>query len=143
MYDGIGVAGDFLGVAALAETMVDAEIYYSITRWSATLFSRGTKMVMGYFESIEDASRSGEAGKYAVQLAQSRIIGLNAVKELLLKAQFVEWVNRLIQQAVNNRSEADIRNEYEKAIKIVYEIAKKCGMRLSGHLPMYYDFNTE
>lgn len=139
VYDVAVMAIDVTGVTALAKGMVEAEIYYSIADGSITLFNKGTKMVAGYFESIKENTDSGEAGKYAVQLAQARIIGLNSVKNLALGAKLIGWIaNKII-----GRSDESIRNEYNTAINNVYNIAKKCGMVISENLPMYSDFNTK
>ena len=131
VYDVAVLAIDVTGVTALAKGMVEVEIYYSIADGSITLFNNGTKMVAGYFESIKEITDSGEAGKYAVQLAQARIVGLNSVKKLALGAKLVGWIaNKII-----GRSDEDIKNEYNTAINNVYDIAKKCGMVLSENLP--------
>ena len=92
-------------------------------------------MVAGYFESIKESTDSGEAGKYAVQLAQARIVGLDSVRSLVQSGKAVEWIARLIAQAFTNRTDEVIREEYKTAIQTVYNIAAKCGMSLSDNLP--------
>lgn len=131
VYNAANGAASLVGTAQLAKGMVEAEIYYSIADGSRSLFNNGIKMVAGYFESIKEANDSGEAGKYAVQLAQARIIGLNSVKNLALGAKAVGWIARHI----TGRSDDAIRNEYNTAINNVYNIIKKCGMVVSENLP--------
>ncbi|MBQ3446418.1 MAG: VWA domain-containing protein, partial [Synergistaceae bacterium] len=134
-----------LGLADLARTMITAEVYYSITDGSRALFNQRTTMLSnGYIESANDVYSAEEAGKYALQLAQSRITGVNAVLDFLKGGKLIGWLNRLIDWLFYDRSEEDITNEYKAAIKDVYDIARKCGMHLSDELPMYDepDVNT-
>ena len=131
VYNAANVALSLAGTAQLAKGMVEAEIYYSLADGSRTLFSNGINMVAGYFESTKEITDTGEAGKYAVQLAQARIVGLNSVKNLALGAKAVGWIARQL----TGRSDEAIRTEYNTAISNVYNIAKKCGMILSENLP--------
>ncbi|MBQ7593501.1 MAG: VWA domain-containing protein [Synergistaceae bacterium] len=131
---------NILGLADLANTMVKAEIYYSIADGSRTLFNKTTRMINGYFESINDIYSGEEAGKYALQLAQSRIVGLDAVKEFLIHGKILGWVNRFINLLFNDRTKEAIENEYIAAINDLYEVAKKCELKLSDNLPYYNEY---
>ncbi|MBR1657694.1 MAG: VWA domain-containing protein [Synergistaceae bacterium] len=135
VYNAAKTSIELTGVALQARTMIEAEIYYSIADGSRTLFNKGVTMVAGYFESIKETTDSGEAGKYAVQLAQARIVGLDSVRSLVQSGKLVEWVGRLIAQAFTGRTDEVIKREYETAIQTVYDVAEKCGMNLSDKLP--------
>lgn len=118
------------GIQEGYDTLLNAQIYYAITDASRNLFSEAVELVNGYLQSkIEGDS----ATKYAVQIAQSRIAGVETVKKYLLNGKLV---SKLIGWVVN-KSEDDIKKEYEQAIKTIHSIAEKCRLGLSDNLPRY------
>lgn len=141
VYDGIKAAWSLTGAADMGKTMVAAEVYYSIASWSRAFFLDGTTIKAGYYESVKDSYETDEAGKYAVQLAQARIVGLEAVKGLVTHGKISGAIYRIIEQLLNGKSKKDFEREYNNAIDSVYTIAKKCGMRLSENLPRYEENN--
>ena len=112
------------------DTIAEAQIYYAITDASRNIFAGTVDLVNGYLESKIEGNI---ANKYAVQLAQSRIVGVDLVKEYLLNGKLASWIIGLIV----NKSQDYIRQEYEEAISNVYDIARKNILELSDKLPNY------
>ena len=118
------------GVTEGYNMLVDTQVYYAITWASAVLFEETVDVVNGW---IEPKTESDLASKYVLQLAQSRIVGIDRVKEYLLNGKFMSWLINL----VVNKTEEEIEAEYNGAIKKIYDIAKKCRLELSDKLPLY------
>ena len=72
--------------------------------------------------------------KYAVQIAQSRIVGLKRVLDYLLDGGLFGWLDR------GKEDEAKTKSDYKGKIDEVYNISKKCGLKLSDKLPYYNEY---
>ncbi|MBR0076687.1 MAG: VWA domain-containing protein [Synergistaceae bacterium] len=116
------------GINDATQTRINAQVYFAIVYTGRILFNELVNLYL-------DEESPGM--KYAVQIAQSRIVGLDNMKRFLLNGKW--WnANGLFNLVHNeNKSTEEITTEFDKAIKSVYEIAKKCKMQLSNQLPLY------
>lgn len=133
VYKAAKAAFTIAGVTQRAKTIVEAQAYYRITDGSREKLDEKITIRNGYFEYDDQDEET--VLKYAVQLAQGRIVGLDSVMGYLSTGRIASFFDR--GWFGNHKSKEDIINEYHAAIKEVYEVAKKSNLMLSSNLPLY------
>ena len=130
LYD---ISLSFLGINDSSKARINVQSYFSIAYESRNLFYSAVNFAGSYWES---KSEGDGASKYAVQLAQSRIVGVNTMKDYLLNGKLTSGLMELL----HGKSSAEVKEEYEGAIQKIYDIAKKCKLKLSEKLPLYGEY---
>ena len=104
---------------------------------------------LGNFESIyfsvTNSAEKEEATKYLVQLAQSRIVGLNTVMGYITDGGPAGWVDRGSPPwpfgiDEDNQKKEQITRAYETAIEEVYKAVKNWKLTISDKLPYYNNY---
>ena len=133
-----------LGVTERAKTIVEAQIYYSITNGSSHMLDKLGNFESIYF-SVTNSAEKEEATKYLVQLAQSRIVGLNTVMGYITDGGPAGWVDRGSPPwpfgiDEDNQKKEQITRAYETAIEEVYKAVKNWKLTISDKLPYYNNY---
>ena len=128
----VSSAGSVVGLNARAKTIIESEAYYRITEGSV----RSLRPMLSFSGNVfEFKSEHNEAViKYAVQVAQSRIVGLKRVLDYLLDGGIAGFFDR------GGVSKSQTESDYKTKIQSVYGTAKECVLKLSDALPYYSDY---
>ena len=124
-----------LGISTRADTLIAAQTYYGLTRSSMVMADLLGSFKNGHF-NLFDASTGEEFQKYAVQLAQGRIVGLNVIMNYLSDGSAASYSDRggLLNK---QRTPEEIKEEYKHAISEVYKVIKHWNLKVSDQLPFF------
>ena len=136
-YKAAKLAFTIAGVTQRAKTIVEAQVYYHVAHGSIVKLGELITYANGLFELKDNNTDPADVNKYIIQLAQSRITGLNTVMEYITHGSLAGVIDRLF----FNRSKEDIEEDHKGMIGEVYEVAKKCKVKLSESLPFYNDYS--
>ncbi|MBQ7216115.1 MAG: VWA domain-containing protein [Synergistaceae bacterium] len=128
----VSAAGSIVGLNARAKTIIESEAYYRITEGSV----RSLRPMLSFRGNVfEFKSEHNEAViKYAVQVCQSRIVGLKRVLDYLLDGGIAGFFDR---GGVTKELKESM---YKSRIQQVYDAAKNCMLKLSDALPYYSEY---
>ena len=130
-----------LGISSRAETLVAAQAYYALTSGSRVMMDSLGLLNNGHVD-LQNGNSQEEYEKYAVQLAQSRIVGLNKIMKYLSDGSPASYsdLGGLLNK---KRTPEEIEEEYENAIAEIYKVIKKWTLTVSDQLPFYSDYGTK
>ena len=128
----VKAAGSFAGLNARARTIIEGEAYYRITEGCAATLRPMLNFKGDLFEFSDENKEA--VIKYAVQIAQSRIVGLKRTLDYLLDGGVAAFFDR------GGDSKKQTEADYKSKIQKVYDVAKNCMLDLSEALPFYSDY---
>ena len=131
IYQFVKALADLAGFDDRAQAIVQSHIFYAIADGSSTLLNDVINFTGSNYFEYEQESESIYI-KYAVQLLQARIIGINNMKNYLLSGRFVAWFDKTFGWHIDNN---DVKTRYNNAINLVYDIANYFGWTLSDQMP--------
>ena len=129
----VKAAGSILGLNARAKTIIESEAYYRITEGSV----RSLKPMLNFSGNLFEFKNENQEAviKYAVQVAQSRIVGLKRVLDYLLDGGIAGYFDR------GGVSAELTKILYKSKIQSIYGAAKDCMLKLSDALPYYSEYS--
>lgn len=138
VYDGVKITLDITGITANAKLFVVTRTVNSITNGCISIIEANVTKnqgMMGAFFSCK-TDRTDFVFKHIAQLAQSRIVGENKIRERLLKNDLGAWGDRLLEGA----SKDEVESVFSTKIGLVYNMAKQLKLELSPNLPYYSQY---
>lgn len=128
-----------IGVNLRAKTIVEVQAYYQISQSSQALFEGYVTFIgQDYYEPVP--GEEAEAEKYAIQVIQSRIVGVNSALDYFSAGRAAGWVDR--GGFFDRKTKDEVKNEYTAVIKQLYAIAKSCSLMLPSNLPYYKQYKA-
>ena len=136
----LGFFNSLIGISERANTLIAAQTYYGLSYGSVVMMDLLGFLNNGHVDFYENNTQE-EYNKYAVQLAQSRIVGLNTIMKYLSDDSPASYSDR---GGLRNtqRTPEEIKEEYEHAIAEIYKVIKNWGLSVSDQLPFFDKYGT-
>ncbi|MBQ4402662.1 MAG: hypothetical protein II832_10900, partial [Synergistaceae bacterium] len=132
---------EILDLTKRPKAIVEAQTYYAVLKSSRELMANSFTRKGDWYEYKENGE---QAGKYFVQMAQARIVGMNSVMEYLLSFKLEEEIVKFIGLKTDKEK---ISRDFKSTIQAVYLLMKIYAedytddvFELSDGLPFYNDY---